>query len=76
MQNYELRLLATDGRTIAMYGFEAADDENAMASIFAVGDVAYDRYEVWRGMVMINEGARFICANRVDSAFNMSGLPH
>jgi hypothetical protein len=63
MQTYELRLIEADGQTIGLYSFECRDDERARASIFAMGDTPYARYEIWHGMEKISEGHRFICAN-------------
>jgi hypothetical protein len=48
---------------LGLYSFECSDDERARASIFAMSDEPYARYEVWRGMKKIAEGSRFICAN-------------
>jgi len=61
MASYELRLLDTKARTQKVFKFECASDASAAERILRVGD-AYDRYELWRGMQMIDAGARFIIA--------------
>jgi hypothetical protein len=64
MTTYELRLLEADGRTVALYALNCLNDERAKESIFSVTSEPYARYEIWRGMAKISEGARFICGDR------------
>ena len=63
MRAYELRLLDGRGSTVAIYAVNCANDQTAQTSILSVGDVDYERYEVWQGMQRIAEGGRIIMAN-------------
>ena len=69
MYKYEIRLLDVAGRTVGMFEFYSRNDERARSGIFAIGDVAYDRYEIWRGMEKIDFGARFVLPNSPSAPF-------
>jgi hypothetical protein len=56
---YELRLLDARGLQVQILKFRRSSDESARRFILGVRD-DYDRYELWRGMQMIDSGGRLI----------------
>ena len=58
-REYELRLIADDGRTANLLRFTRKSDDAARQVILGVKD-DYVRYELWRGMEKIAGGPRFV----------------
>jgi hypothetical protein len=58
MSNYELRLTDSHGQTTLIYRFLTLDDARAIRALRDVPEDSYVRYELWRGMELVEEGPR------------------
>jgi hypothetical protein len=56
MSDYEIRLTDSRGRTSLVYRFLTLDDAQAIKALHIVPEAAYMRYELWRGMDLVEEG--------------------
>jgi hypothetical protein len=56
MSDYELRLTDSRGQTSLVYRFLTMDDVQAIKALALVPGESYMRYELWRGMDLIEEG--------------------
>jgi len=56
MSNYELRLTDSRGQTTLIYRFLTLDDAQAIKALRDVPEASYVRYELWRGMELLEEG--------------------
>lgn len=66
MQEYQLRLENLKGEPMFIYQFLSPDDVSAIARIATIKNVAYQRYEIWRGLdEKIAEGPRYVSRERI-----------
>lgn len=56
MSDYELRLTDSRGQTSLVYRFLTMDDVQAIKTLTMIPEESYLRYELWRGMDLIEEG--------------------
>jgi hypothetical protein len=56
MSDYELRLTDSRGQTTLIYRFLTLDDARAITTLRDVPEDTYVRYELWRGMELVEEG--------------------
>jgi hypothetical protein len=56
-QTYEIRLLKIDGSTAMIHLTVCATVQEAEARMSAIGDVLYDRYEIWGGGLKVASGS-------------------
>jgi hypothetical protein len=62
LREYELRLIAGDGKPPNVLRFTRATDEAASQFVLTVKE-PYERFELWRGMDKIADGPRFVIGN-------------
>jgi hypothetical protein len=58
MDAYEIRLLNARGETILLYFTQSASEADARRRLTDIHNVDYVKYEIWRGMTLLGEGAK------------------
>ena len=58
MDAYEIRLLNARGETILLYFTQSASEAGARRCLADVSKIDYAKYEIWRGLTLLGEGAK------------------
>jgi hypothetical protein len=58
MDAYEIRLLNAQGGTILLYFTQSACEADALRCLAGVHKIDYAKYEIWRGLTLLSEGAK------------------
>jgi hypothetical protein len=59
MSTYELCLLDHSGKTKLSYQLLCLNDERALAEVRSLSAIDYARFEIWKGMRLVNAGIRY-----------------
>ncbi len=58
MQTYEIRLLKADGTVAMIHLTTCVSDDEAIARVADIRDIAFDRYEIRQDRRKVAEGAK------------------
>jgi len=58
MDAYEIRLLNAQGDTILLYFTQSASEAGARRCLADLHKIEYAKYEIWRGMTLLGDGAK------------------